>query len=346
MKHTIISHPRQNHRVSQRALGQPFPATRHRSLAPAVRSSFYALSAFLALTLAAQALAKEAVTVAVFDFESKDEVVRDLGPKVATLISASLSAVPQLITVERAELEKVLGEQELSLSGTVAPATAAKLNQLTGAKVLVTGRVFKVEKELLIVAKIIGTETSRVYGELVKSASKPVTDLSAELSEQIAKTISSKSDTLLAKTRSRGERIEAIKKSVQGKARPVVSVRISERHVGGRTIDPAVETELGLILSQCGFPLADNRSDARASLEVVGDAFSEFGLRKGNLVSCKARVEIKVRAREGGKVLGVDRQTAVAVDLAEQIAAKNALEAAALDLAERVVPLLAKSMLP
>ena len=57
----------------------------------------------------------EVLTVAVFDFESKDEAVRDLGPKVATLINADLSAEPQLITVERAELDKALGEQELGL---------------------------------------------------------------------------------------------------------------------------------------------------------------------------------------------------------------------------------------
>src|SRR5688500_2983961 len=98
--------------------------------------------------------------VAVFDFESKDEAVRDLGPKVAVLVSTHLSTDPQIITVERAELEKVLGEQELGLSGTVSADTAAKVGNLTGAKVLVTGRVFRMDKELMIVAKIIGTETS------------------------------------------------------------------------------------------------------------------------------------------------------------------------------------------
>src|ERR1017187_6113553 len=111
---------------------------------------------------------QDVLTVAIFDFDSKDEAVRDLGPKVATLVNADLSVEPQIITVERAELEKVLGEQELGLSGTVSPASAAKVGQLTGAKVLVTGRVFKAEAQTIIVAKIIGTETSRVYGEMVQ----------------------------------------------------------------------------------------------------------------------------------------------------------------------------------
>src|ERR1051325_3566636 len=107
--------------------------------------------------------AQDVLSVAVFDFESKDEAVRDLGPKVATLLNANLSAEPQIMTVERAELEKVLGEQELGLSGIVSPDAVAKVGHLTGAKVLVTGRVFKADKELVLVAKIIGTETSRVY---------------------------------------------------------------------------------------------------------------------------------------------------------------------------------------
>jgi len=63
----------------------------------------------------ARAPAADVLTVAVFDFESKDEAVRDLGPKVAAMITATLSSDPRFITVERAELEKVLGEQELGL---------------------------------------------------------------------------------------------------------------------------------------------------------------------------------------------------------------------------------------
>src|SRR5258708_3534740 len=133
------------------------------------------LSLILLLMLCATArparAGDEVLTVAVFNFESKDEAVYDLGPKIATLVNANLSAEPKIITVERAELEKVLSEQELGLSGTVSADTAAKVGNLTGAKVLVTGRIFKADKELVIVSKIIGTETSRVYGELVKGTS-------------------------------------------------------------------------------------------------------------------------------------------------------------------------------
>ena len=292
----------------------------------------------LVLTARSAPASEQPLTVAVFDFESKDEAVRDLGPKVATLLNANLSAEPQIITVERAELEKVLGEQELGLSGTVSPDTAAKVGHLTGAKVLVTGRVFKADKELILVAKIIGTETSRVYGELVKgTAAASITDLSGDLAKKIAATVSEKGDTLVAKVESREDRIARIKKSLKQGKLPAVSVKIGERHFGQPVIDPAAETELGLILKECGFTLVDDKSPQKADVEITGDAFSAFGLRKGNLISCKARIELKAQKRTG-EILAVDRQTSVAVDITEQTAAKTALQNAAMELAERVLP--------
>lgn len=297
------------------------------------------IAALLALGAAARAAEPEILTVAVFDFESRDEGMRDLGPKVAALITANLSAQPNIITVERAELEKVLGEQELGLSGTVSTDSAAKVGHLTGAKVLVTGRVFKVDKETTIVAKIIGTETSRVYGDSVSGAGEAsISDLSAQLAKKIAAIVTEKGDTLVAKVESRDNRIARLVKSLKDGKRPSVSIKIPERHFGQAVIDPAAETELAFILQKAGFTIVDDKSSAKPDIEITGDAFSAFGLRKGNLISCRSRLEIKVQQRETGKILTQDSQTSVAVDIAEQTAAKAALQNAADELAERLLP--------
>jgi hypothetical protein len=209
--------------------------------------------------------------------------------------------------------------------------------------VLVTGRVFKADNELILLAKIIGTETSRVYGEMVKGkASAAITDLSAELAKKIAADVTQKSDTLVAKVETREQRVEKIKKALGDKKRVAVSVKIGERHFGSPVIDPAAETELGKILQECGFTLVDDKSTNKANVEITGDAFSAFGLRKGNLISCKARVEIKVRDVATGNILVVERQTSVAVDITEQTAAKTALQNAAQELAERILPKMVK----
>jgi hypothetical protein len=283
--------------------------------------------------------ADEVYSVAVFDFESQGEMARDLGKQIATLVNANLSAEPNLILVERAELDKALGEQELGLSGTVTPESAAKVGQLTGAKVLVTGRVFKTATELFIVAKIIGTETSRVYGELVKGGiNAPISDLSESLAKKIAADVTQKGDTLVAKAETREDRIAKLKKELEGKKLPVVSVKITEQHFGQHVIDPAAQTELSLILQQCGFTLADDNSTNRPVIEITGEAFSEFGMSKGNLKSCCARIEIKARDVASGNIISVDRQTSVAVDIAEHVAAKTALQNGADELAERLLP--------
>ena len=94
----------------------------------------------------------------------------------------------------------------------------------------------------------------------------------------------------------------------------------------------------------CRRPAAARAQPAAADASrtaALPEAFSEFGIRKGNLVSCKARVEIKAIEKATGKVLAVDRQTSVAVDLSQQMAAKAALQYAAAELAERVLPRIA-----
>ena len=304
------------------------------------------IALMLTLTLlvgAAAHAAPKVFSVAVFDFESKDENVRDQGAKIATLVNAGLSADPQIVTVEREELNKVAGEQELGLSGTVSQDSAAKVGQLTGAKVLVTGRVFKADNDLIIVAKIIGVETSRVYGEIVKgNASASIADLSEELAKKISKTVSEKGDTLTVDVASREERLKKIIDSMKGDKRPTVSVKINERHFGAAVIDPAAETELSFILQKAGFTLVDDKSDKKPDVEITGEAFSAFGMRKGNLISCRSRIELKAQERRDGKILLVDRQTSVAVDIAEQSAAKSALENAADELAERLLRKLAE----
>jgi len=163
-----------------------------------------------------------------------------------------------------------------------------------------------------------------------------------KLAEKIAAVVAEKGSTLVAKVLTREERIAKIKQALGDKKLPVVSVKIGERHYGPHIIDPAAETELTILLQQCGFKVADGDTKEKPDLEISGEAFSAYGMQKGNLISCKSRIEIKVRGTASEKILFVDRQTSVGVDIAEQTAAKTALENAADLLAERLLPKLVK----
>lgn len=279
------------------------------------------------------------LTVAILNFQVSGKEFEKKGAEAAILLNAKLSTAPNLILVEREEIEKIFGEQELGLSGNVTPDTAAKVGQLTGAKVLVTGRVFGAEKKFFVVAKIISTETSRVYGETATFFSPEELDSAVNnLAPKIVSVIENRGDTLLAKVEDPAARLERLKKVVANKKLPSVSVQINEQHINRAGIDPAAQTEMKLVLQQLGFEVIDASSGKQPDVTITGEAFSEMAGRRGNLVSCRSRIEIKVAQPATGKLLLADRQTDVAVDLAENMAGKAALQNAALKLLDRIIP--------
>jgi hypothetical protein len=81
----------------------------------------------------------------------------------------------------------------------------------------------------------------------------------------------------------------------------------------------------------------------QADVIIVGEATSEFALQKGDLVSCKARVEIKAVDTVSGEILAVDRETDAGADVAKSTAAKTAIQKAAATLAERDIPTISKN---
>jgi hypothetical protein len=295
------------------------------------------------LAYAAEQTAPQPITAAVLDFQVSGPEFAKQGSEAAVLLNAKLSTAPNLILVERQELDKVLGEQELGKSGTVTPETAAKVGNLTGAKALVTGRIFGAGGKFFVVAKIISTETSRVYGETVTYGDAAAFDSAVnDLAPKVQEVFDKHADTLVAKVEDPTARIERLKKAVDGKKLPSVSVHVAEQHINRAVIDPAAQTEMELTLQQLGFEVIDPaKSSKQPDMSISGEAFSEMAGRRGNLVSCRARIEIKVSDSATGKLVLADRQTDVAVDLAENIAGKTALQNAALKLLDRLAPALA-----
>ena len=307
-----------------------------------MKNTLAILLATFALAFAAKAADPAPLAVAVFDFQASDKDLDHAGSEASVLLGAKLSASPNVVLVERQEIDKILGEQELGLTGTVTTDSAAKVGNLTGAKVIITGRIFSAGDKFYIVAKIIGTETGRVYGETATFNNPNGLEAAVDdLAPKITDTLDKRGDTLVAKVEDPAARIERLKKIVEGKKLPSVSVQIAEQHINRAVIDPAAQTEMKLILQQLGFEVIDpNNPSKRAEVTITGEAFSELGARKGNLISCRSRVEINVNQVTPQKLLLADRQADVAVDIAENVAGKTALENAALKLLDRIVPAL------
>jgi len=274
--------------------------------------------------------------IAILPFHERGKEVQGLGQQVSDLVFVELVKQPTLYLVDRESLETTLDEAELNLSGIVNPSQAISIGHMTGAKLIVTGSVFQVQNELYLVAKVIGTETSRVVGAAVNGpVGNDLGRLAKELGASLLQTISKQSDSLVAKPAQKEDRIATLKQKLGEKKRPSLSINIDERHVGQETIDPAAETELTFFANELGFSVFDQDKGNSADYVVTGEGISEFAARRNNLVSVKCRLEIKAVDAKTGKIVAVDRQTRVAVDLVENVAAKQALQEAAADLAER-----------
>ena len=318
------------------------------------------LAAWLALAAAPASAGADAkkkpsarkAAVAILAYDAAAPGNPKLGTQMADILTARLSAEDGIELVERAKIEKVIEEQKLKLVGIVDQDQAAKVGKLIGARLLVMGKAFVMDKKLMIVTKVVGVETGLVKGTLrAVELSKPISEGILLVAEDIAALIRKNAASLLPAGTALPDPIAEVRKKLEKESAPTVAVVVPEEHRTRRTapppVDPAVETEIKRVLIACGYSVVDVGQNALADwardmlkgkkpawpaalkdadVIVVGEAFSEFALRTGDLVTCVGRAEVNAIDRHTGKIIRADRQTQRAVDLAEHIAGKTALQ--------------------
>lgn len=75
------------------------------------------------------------------DFEDKAGYGHNIGSGLSDMLVTSLVESKKFIVIERAELENIMKEQGLGMSGAVTPQSAAKVGQLLGVELMITGSV-------------------------------------------------------------------------------------------------------------------------------------------------------------------------------------------------------------
>ncbi len=139
------------------------------------KTVFAAVLAAVALAVQdapAQATGGDAPTVAVLDFtgfmlgEAGNSV--NLGKAVSAMLVSEFSGRDGMRVIERAQLQALLTEQRLALSGRVEESSAVEVGKLLGAQYVFHGQVASIADNLRIDIRAVDVETSEVVAVLKK----------------------------------------------------------------------------------------------------------------------------------------------------------------------------------
>ena len=117
------------------------------------------------------------VTVAVFPFQAEEALARrKVDVAVGELLTQKLIRESKFRLLERSQLDTVLREQKLGLSGAIESDTAAQVGKLAGARLAALGTVTRVGKNYQISAKLVDTDTSEVISVSIVEVAAGVFD--------------------------------------------------------------------------------------------------------------------------------------------------------------------------
>lgn len=273
-------------------------------------------------------------TIAIMPFECRltGSAAEGMGSSVADLLTSQMSETGEFELADRGEINKIMGELKLNSSGLVTKETQLKIGKLIGAKIIITGSIFKNGDKNYIVAKIIGVETSRVIGVSASGVGAAL-EMVPELKTRIAEKIMTDTAKLLPPVLERPGVLEELKKEIGDVSGRSVYVKISERTL--LNVDPAAETEFKKLLLALGFKVVE--SPDQADFRITGEGLAENSGQFKEFFSSTARIEIHLHAKDN-RLIASDRQVETVAGPAINIASKDALAQTALILARRIIP--------
>ena len=143
----------------------------------------------IALILVSLMFSEKKLKIAVGTFNSKNSnIVKIISMNIqSTLVDLKLFSV-----IEREQLDKVLNEQSLTLSGGINSEDAVKIGKLVNAKYLVVGNIIPIENKLLITSRVVDVQSGKILVSAKGLAYLENVDSILKISTKIAYTIAEK----------------------------------------------------------------------------------------------------------------------------------------------------------
>ncbi len=290
------------------------------------------------------------IRVAVFDFDVRKGV--DLEAVALTdQINILLSVLDKVTIVNRDQIKKVADEHMAALSGLVDASSAAKLGKFLSADYVIVGRASKIGQTNYLVLKIVDVETTVQTTVSAKAATESGVEA---LLERLGKVMGPKIKKLQRQKASvKDPALEKVRKVAKDLVGKVILVDVSETHINRPLKDPAAQMAISNRLRSLGIEVVLIKDPVagwkRSLLEtgkygkkkvdylLEGEGVSAFAARLRGLVSCRARVELRLITLPGRMISIVEKGVGARVDLVESLAAKAALEDAGKNALDAVI---------
>lgn len=275
------------------------------------------------------------------------------GPVLADILASTLAGEPGLTVVERADFDKLLAEQRLSLQGLLTAERAASAGKLLGAQLVVMGRAFGAGKGVTLMAKVVGVGTGKVEGcAIALDPNRALSEGLEDLAAQIADLVRRKAADLLPPGQSVPDPTADLRNALGGRQVRLAAVMWSGSMEAKDEAAPA-QRQLAATLGRCGVEaVSPGKSDlsdwaaalfggaptpwpeaiASAQAALVGSMGTAFVRRLGQVVTVEANVQLALVDRSGKRLWSAGR-TAKATDLTVPLASASASSKAATELA-------------
>lgn len=290
------------------------------------------------------------IHVAVFDFD----VLKGVDLESAALtdqVNTMLAALDKVTIVNRDQIKRVADEHKMTLSGLVDTPSATQLGRFLSANYVIVGRASKIGQTNYLVLKIIDVGTTVQNTVSAKAPAENGLEallerLKADLAPQVRdlqKPLKIEDDVALAK-------VQAAAKALAGQ---VVLLDVSETHINRPLRDPAAQMAIANRLKTLGLnvivpkdPVEDWKKslletgkygDKKVDFLLEGEGTSAYAAEMQGLISCRARVELRMIAVPGRTITVTEKGVAARVDLVEALAAKAALEDAGANALDAVI---------